>query len=276
MKTLFALTLILVCAAFLVGCGGGEKAEAEKPAAEGQAAAPSATGEYMATTVTDGGTISGRVTYAGEVPPRQKLEVTKDVNVCGKVEHYKEDLIVSSDKGIANVVVKITNISQGKDISTMGESFELDQQGCQFVPHVVMVPVDAELMILNSDGILHNIHTFSSENEPFNKAQPPYLKRMKQTFSKPEIVQVKCDVHAWMSGYIVVAEHPYYAITDENGNFELTDVPAGTYTLEYWQETLGKQTKEVTVTAGGTADGSLEYTAASAALDADESLASLK
>ncbi len=268
-----ALVLILTLALIpWIGCGGGEQKTETKPAAE-QPSASTAAGGYAVISVTNGGSITGRVTYAGQIPEKVKLEVTKDVNVCGKVEHYKEDLVVSSDRGLANVVVSLKSITQGKDLAALGETFELDQKGCMFVPHITLVPVGAELTILNSDGILHNIHTFSSVNEAFNKAQPPYLKKMKATFEKPEIIQVKCDVHAWMSGYIVAADHPYYAITDANGRFEITDVPPGTYTVEYWQEKLGAQSKEVTVEAGAAADASFEFASSTASVATGEKLA---
>ncbi|RMF68641.1 MAG: hypothetical protein D6743_03100, partial [Calditrichaeota bacterium] len=159
MKKVFSLFLGLTLLSFLAACGGGgekteEKAKAEAPA-KASAAAP---GAYETITVTDGGTIKGQVTFAGAIPQKQKLEVTKDVNVCGKITHYKEDLVVSQNHGLANVVVHITNISKGKGLDALGESFVLDQHNCAFEPHVLLVAAGAECTILNSDGILHNIH----------------------------------------------------------------------------------------------------------------------
>lgn len=261
MRKLFGWFVVCTFAAFMVGCGGGEQeteTTGEETAAKKEKRA-AATG-YQATTVTDGGTIAGMVTFTGAIPPKQKLEVTKDVQVCGQKTHYKKDLVVSEEnKGLANVVVKITNISQGKSMDSLGESFELDQNGCEFLPHITLVPAGAELAILNSDGILHNIHTYSEKNSPINMAQPGFRKRMVQTFSEPEVIRVACDVHNWMGAYIVVTGHPYYAKTDDSGNYQLTDVPAGTYTLEFWQQTLGTKTAEVTVTAGGTAEVNMEF-----------------
>ena len=262
MKKLLTLATVLAFAVFAFGCGGGgeESAKADKPMAT-KTAGSTGSGSYVAMDVADGGTIKGTVTFAGAAPAKQKLEVTKDVNVCGKVAHYKEDIIVGSNNGLANVVVKIANISKGKAMDT--GTFELDQNGCAFVPHITVVPAGAECTILNSDKILHNIHTYSEKNAPMNIAQPGFKKRMKQTFKEPETIRVACDVHNWMAGYIVVTEHPYYAVTDANGNFELSGVPAGSYTLEYWQEKLGKQTTQVTVAAGGMAEANLEYTVGS-------------
>jgi plastocyanin len=274
MKKAMALGAAMLLGAFMISCGGGgeEKTSAEKQTAEKPAAMPETSG-YMAMKVTGGGAIKGMVTFAGEIPAKQKLEVTKDVNVCGKQPHFKEDLVVSGSKGLANVVVSIANIAHGKAISAMGASFELDQNGCAFKPHVTLLPAGAELTILNSDNILHNIHTYSEKNPPINMAQPGFKKRMTQSFSQPEVIRVACDVHNWMGAYIVVAAHPYYAMTDANGNFELANVPAGTYTLEYWQETLGKQTKDVTVTDGGVTEANFEFPVGSASVQPSNQLA---
>jgi len=254
-----ALALLVVC--FFFACGGGGETETEEQAAKTPETTPAATGAYQSMAVTDGGTISGQVTFSGPVPEMKKLEVTKDVNVCGKTEHYDRSIVVSENRGLANVVVKITEISQGKEMGS-GE-YVLDQNGCEFKPHVVMVPAGVELKIKNSDGILHNIHTYGSQENSVNKAQPGFQKTIQHTFPKPEIVRVACDVHNWMTGYIVVKGHPYYAVTDESGNYELTDVPPGAYTLEFWQENLGKQTMEVTVEAGAAAEANTEYSVGS-------------
>ncbi len=262
MKKFLPIFAAILIALVAIACGGGGEETAEKETADKPAemAAPSG---YQVMTVANGGTISGIVTYAGAIPQKVKIEKTKDTAICGKTTHYNEDLLVSSRKGVANVVVSIANISEGKGMDSMGSEFVVDQIGCVFVPHVRIVPVGAECTILNSDGILHNIHTFSEKNAPVNIAQPKFKKKITQSFSEAEIFTVKCDVHNWMNGYIVVADHPYYAKTDENGSFELGDVPAGTYTVGYWHETLGKQTMEVTVGEGASADGSLEYAAGS-------------
>lgn len=258
MRNLSASFAILLVALFAIACGGGEETSKQQAAQKTEMPAPSG---YSVVSVTNGSNIAGTVTYAGAIPAKVKLEISKDTAVCGKKPHYNEGLLVSSNKGIANVVVSITNITQGKGMETMGSEFVLDQNGCTFVPHVTIVPEGAECTILNNDGILHNLHTFSEANSPVNIAQPKFKKKITQTFDEAEIFPIKCDVHNWMNGYIVVADNPYYTKTDENGNFELSDVPAGTYTVQYWHETLGTQTVEVTVSAGASADGSTVYAA---------------
>ncbi len=207
-----------------------------------------------------GGSVSGNVTYAGPAAAPKAVEITKDVKICGKADHFDTSLLVSKDKGLANVVVSVVGVEGGRGLESMGASFSIDQNGCKFIPHVSMVPAGSTLEIKNSDGILHNIHTSSELNKAINKAQPRFLKVLKVSFDKAEVVKVACDVHNWMTGYIVVADHPFHAVTDEDGNFEIADIPDGSYAVEYWHETLGKQTGKVTV-AGGAATTSLEFPA---------------
>jgi plastocyanin len=206
---------------------------------------------YETVTVVAGGTVSGTVTYAGTAPAPAKLQVAKDVAVCGKEGHVDESLVVGANKGIKDVVVSIKGVAPGKSMDALGASFVLDQKVCAYKPHVVIVPVNKPLKILNSDGILHNIHTYGKKNPAKNIAQPKFKKELTETFTQPEVIPVKCDVHGWMSAWIVVADHPYYTVTDANGKFTIADVPAGTYSVEFWQEKLGTQTKQVTVAASG-------------------------
>jgi hypothetical protein len=203
----------------------------------------------------DAGSLSGRITYAGAAPPKKKLEITKDKEVCGKGEIYDEALVVGSDKGLKNAVVIVVGAKGGKFAS---QKVELDQKGCQYVPRVVVVPTTGQLDILNSDGILHNIHTQSTTNPAINKAQPKFKKVLTEKFTKPEIIKAACDAHAWMSGWIVATDHPFVAVTDDKGNFAIKDIPPGSYKVEIWHETLGKQVKDVSIKAKEDAKLTLE------------------
>jgi plastocyanin len=203
---------------------------------------------YEAMEVANGGSIVGTVAFAGDAPVPVKLEITKDQAACGKTEKVDESLLVGSDNGLQNVVVSIANIEKGKKMPAEGPT--LDQKDCRYAPHVMISPAGAEVTILNSDGILHNIHTYSEKNPAFNKAQPKFKKKMKESFAEPETVKMTCDAHSWMTGWLVVQGHPYYAVTDEKGMFSLTDVPAGDYELKFWHEVLGETTQKVSVKAG--------------------------
>jgi len=212
-------------------------------------------GSVPVTQAQDAGSLSGRIAYAGSPPPKKKLDVTKDKEVCGKSDIYEEALVVGADKGLKNAVVTVVGAKGGKFAS---QKAELDQKGCQYIPRVVVVPTTGQLDILNSDGILHNIHTSSTANPAINVAQPKFKKVLTQKFTKPEIIKAACDAHGWMSGWIVVTDHPFVAVTDEKGNFAIKDVPPGKYTVEIWHETLGKQVKEVTIKAKEDAKLTLE------------------
>jgi len=159
---------------------------------------------YTAVKVVSGGAVAGTITYSGKAMAPKKLAVTKDTQVCGKVEHVDESLLVGANGGIKNAVVSIKGIKSGKGLETLGTSFVLDQKGCMYTPHVSVVPVNATLKIVNPDGILHNIHTYSQKNPPFNKSQPQFKKEMTTSFAQAELVAAKCDVHGWMSASILV------------------------------------------------------------------------
>jgi len=204
---------------------------------------------YEAEAVSNGGTISGTVKLEGAAPAPKEIQVTKDKQVCGLMKHVEQDLVVGSDGGIANAVVAITDISKGAEMKPTEAKF--DQKGCQYEPHVLAVPAGSTVDVMNSDGILHNIHTYSTKNPPFNMAQPKFKKVIKVTsLSEPEVIKVTCDAHGWMNGWWYVAGNPYFAVTDDKGNFTIKDVPPGDYTVEVWQEKLGKADQKVSVKGG--------------------------
>jgi plastocyanin len=205
-----------------------------------------AAAQYQGGPVSDGGSISGSVKFKGTAPAPKKLDVNKDKEVCGKTPKEDQSLVVNNGN-LANAVVTITDIKKGKAAET--KKVTLDQKGCEYHPHVLAFPAGSTVEILNPDGILHNVHSYSKVNSPFNVAQPKFKKTLDQKVEKPETFEVKCDVHSWMSGWLVATPNPYFSVTDKSGNFKLTDVPPGSYTVEVWHEKLGKNTQKVTVKA---------------------------
>ena len=188
-----------------------------------------------------GGTIEADVKYNG-APVVEKLKVNKDTEKCG-TEAVIEKVVVGGNKGLANAVVSVPGAK-----GTSKAKAVLDQHGCKFVPHVlVMQP--GEIEIKNSDDILHNLHTYSTANPSINKAQPKFKKTMTEKLEKPEFVKVTCDVHSWMLGWVAVVPG-VAAVTDKDGVAKLENVPAGKQKIEVWHETLGKQEKDVEVKAG--------------------------
>lgn len=162
-----------------------------------------------------------------------------------------EDLLIGKKGGVKNAVVYLRGpVIGGRSFDLPTRAPTIDQKGCRFEPHVRIVAVGSNLDLLNSDQILHNFHTYSRTNPSLNKTQPKSLPKMTLTFERPEIFEVRCDIHDWMQAWLVVADHPYYTVTDEEGRFQLTDVPAGDYTLSLWHESLGTRSKRLRVTEG--------------------------
>jgi len=211
--------------------------------------------QYKGGDVKDGGSISGTVKFKGTAPAPKKLDVGKDKEVCDKSPKLDQSLIVK-DGNLANAVVTITDIKSGKKIDA--KKVTLDQNGCEYKPHVLAFVAGTAVEILNPDGILHNVHSYSKVNSPFNQAQPKFKKSLEVKIEKPEVVEVKCDVHGWMHGWLVATATPYFTVTDGSGSFKLTDVPAGSYTVEVWHEKLGKSTQKVTVKAKEEAKATFE------------------
>ncbi len=198
-----------------------------------------------------GGTVEVAVTYNG-APVVEKLKINKDTQQCG-TEAEVDRVMVGSNKGLANAVVSVPT---AKGAPRMVKA-TVDQHGCKFVPHVsAMMP--GELELKNSDGILHNIHTYSTVNPSINKAQPKFKKVMTEKLEKPEFVKLTCDVHSWMLGWVAVLPTPFFGVTDANGTAKIENVPAGKQSIEVWHETLGKQTREVEVKAGQVAKVGIE------------------
>ena len=205
---------------------------------------------YEGGDVSNGGTITGTVKLVGDVPAAKTLRVDKDQATCGHDDLPSEALMVSGDSSVQNAVVSITNISKGKKFE--GGTPSLDQKGCVFIPHVSMIPQGSSIELLNSDDVMHNLHSWSMKNTAFNEGVAAHGS-ISKTFEFPETVKVTCDVHKWMTSWLIVQANPYYVLTDASGNYKLDGVPAGTYTVQAWQESLGKATQEVTVAAGGEA-----------------------
>ncbi len=204
------------------------------------------------------GAVAGTVKFAGEAPPPKVLHPTVDHAVCGSEPRRSKELLLSSSGGVKDAVVFIADERlEGWRSAT---TFQIDQRRCVFVPRVLIVPPGSTVEILNSDGILHNFHTLSTLNPRLNLGQPGRARPLRVTFQHPEIIPVKCDLHGEgvMRAWIVVASHPYYALTDDEGRFRLPDVPQGPHTLGVWHEVLG--TRRVPVTVGASGDVTVTVT----------------
>ena len=235
--SVFACAIAL---AALAACSGDSSKSAE-PASP--AAAPDAKKVDAATA----SAIKGKVLLEGTPPENPVLKMGSDP-ACGTAE-VRAESYVAENGALQNVFVHIKDGLGNKYLfDTPAEPAKLDQKGCRYVPHVLGVRVSQPLEVSNSDQTLHNVHGMPQTNREFNHGQP--IAGMKHTvaFSSPEVmVPFKCDVHAWMSAYVGVVSHPYFAVTGKEGTFELQTIPPGTYTIEAWHEKLGRQTQTVTL-----------------------------
>lgn len=196
--------------------------------------------------------VKGVVKFAGPVPKLARIDMSQDP-LCAKAHSTPattEEVVVGGGGGLANVVVYVSDGLSSHDFQPPQQPATLEQKGCQYKPHVLAMQAGQKLDVVNSDETTHNIHPIPNNNREWNMTQPHGM-ALEQTFTREEIaVPVKCNIHPWMKGYVAVFKHPYFAVSDKNGEFELKGLPPGTYTITAWQEKLGTQTQKVSVGAG--------------------------
>ncbi len=210
----------------------------------------------LAATAEAGGAVTGTVAFKGTPPPRQHVNFGGEkacALIHGDAPPEIETLIVNDNGTLRWTLVYLKDAAAGA-YTPSSEPVVYSQKGCVFVPHVAAVMAGQPVEVCNDDALLHNVRAQSKQGQSFNLAQPVQGMKTRRVLSKPEIgIPLKCDVHFWMVAYLHVLPHPFFAVTAADGRFTLPDVPAGTYTLEAWHETLGVQIQPVTVTDGGTA-----------------------
>jgi plastocyanin len=200
-------------------------------------------------------TVTGTITFTGTPPPPRPLDMAADP-ACAKkhtTPALNEMLVLGTGNTMGNIIVWVSKgLPAGKTYPAPTAPVVLDQNGCQYKPHVMAIMVGQPYKILNSDGILHNVHALPKINAAFNKPMPATVKEATVKFDKAEaIFNIKCDVHPWMNASIGVFAHPFYAVTGPDGKFTISGLDAGTYEITAWHERLGTQTASVTVGATG-------------------------
>jgi plastocyanin len=233
------LGLIVWVSALAAACGGGGPESSAPPA-------PTVSPVNAETA----GNITGRIIFEGTPPKPGIIRMDSDTNCvqAGTAPTDETIALVGGDGALENVFVYVKDGLGTLRFPIPSTPVVLDQKGCQYVPHVLGVQVGQNLEILNSDPTLHNVHAVPKANQEFNMGQPlPGIKHTHQFSTREVMVPFKCDVHPWMSAWVGVLDHPYFAVTGVDGSFSLEGLPPGTYTIEAWHETLGTQTQSVTI-----------------------------
>jgi hypothetical protein len=205
--------------------------------------------------------IAGKVVYKGEAPKPATIKMNADP-YCEATHGNKvtsEEVLVNADGTLRNVFVYVKQGVAGR-YPASNEPAVIDQNGCTYRPRVQGMLVGQPLVIRNSDDTLHNIHCLAELNAAFNLGQPVRGMESKRVFTQPEVMmRFKCDVHPWMTGYIGVLEHPFFAVTGDSGAFKLEKLPAGQYLIEAWHEKYGTKQQTVTLANDETKTISFEF-----------------
>ena len=212
--------------------------------------------KYKGGAVKNGGVIQGSVIFEGMVPTLKVAIPEKDRSVCGN-DREGPALIVGPNKGVRDVIVYLNKIKKGKPWAKPAKAAVLRNVKCRFDPHV-QVMRKGKLTVVSEDPILHNTHGFYGKRTAFNMALPKQGERNEASLRRTGLARMECDAHAWMRAYVYVARNPYWAITDDDGAFSLTDVPPGKYTLVATQGHVKTVEVPVTVKDGGEAVMTIE------------------
>ena len=247
------LAAVAVCA-LAAACGGGEAPNATAPAAEPASTAGAAAG------ATGTASLAGKVSFDGTAPAPDKVKLNADPKCAAMHKEGLERAVIHvKDGGLADVLVYVKSGISGT-YPPPAEPALLDQKGCDYTPHMLAMRAGQPLKIRNSDDTLHNIHPRPTVNAEFNIGQPRQGMESTKQFDKPEVmIPVGCDVHPWMRAYISVLAHPFYAVSNEDGTFEIKGLPAGEYEIEAYHGKLKSQTQKISVRDGEAAKLSFAF-----------------
>jgi plastocyanin len=258
MSTRASLAVTALIGLSLSACGGGAKEEAPPPPAPAASAAAPAAAAGGASA--GSASISGKISFEGTAPAPEKIKTSADPK-CQAMHPtgLERQNVDASGGGLKDVLVYVKSGVTGT-YPAPTEPVLLDQHGCMYTPHIITVQAGQPLKIRNSDDTLHNIHPKPAVNQEFNIGQPRQGMESTKTFDKPEVpIPVGCDVHPWMRSYIAVLNHPFFAVTKEDGTYEIKGLPPGDYEIEAWHEKLKTQTQKITVKDGDKAKADFAY-----------------
>ncbi|PYP89519.1 MAG: hypothetical protein DMF61_02285 [Blastocatellia bacterium AA13] len=272
LKRIMILWMAIFMAAFLiVACGPKKKKAADESDKTEETKKPA----YKSNG--DEGTVTGKIMLTGAAPAPKRIDMGQDAK-CGEANSNPQtETYMVSDGKVQNVFVYLKGGPADKyEYPVPSESAELDQRGCRYNPHVLGVQAKQDIKITNSDATTHNIHPTPTKNQEWNESQAPGSGAKDKSFSRPEtLIKVKCNVHPWMTAYIGVLGHSFYAVSGKDGSFTIKNVPPGDYTLVTWHEDLGEQTQKIKVTAKGSVTQDVTYNAKTAYLPTSMNMATV-
>jgi plastocyanin len=240
--------------ALLAGCSEKNKLE--------QSANSLPTPVFFKVDPSTAGFVGGTLRFKGKRPPPKAIDMS-DEPACVEAHHgkaYDESLVVNKSGALANAFVYVKSGLEGKRFEIPATPVTIDQSGCWFRPRVMGIQAGQALQVINSDPVTHNIHPMGQTNREWNHSQGSGDPPISRKFIKPEImIPVKCNIHSWMHAFIGVLDHPYFAVSKDDGSFEIKNLPPGTYTIAVWQEKLGTQERQVTVGPLGKAEANFTY-----------------
>jgi hypothetical protein len=211
---------------------------------------------YEVIPVNQGGELIGTIKFKGDPPSNPSHQVVNNLDFCGSTVLEETFLVNPENRGLENVVVSFEDIQQGK--KPLFSTVVIENRHCHFVPHVQAGMVGDSYEIRNLDPVLHNTHLHMEESTLMNVAMPPGGKNIKKSLLQAGIINVKCDAHKFMQGWISVRDNPYFAVTDKNGNYKISGIPPGKYKIKVWHEGLPGTEKEVTIFSDKKTELSLE------------------
>lgn len=254
----------------VASCGGSDEkppaapskapAESDAPQAPSTPSVPKPKGPRGPIDPAKTGTITGVVVFDGTAPERKTLSTNTGGCPAHTAPLLTEDVVVENGK-LANVFVHIKDGLAGWDLPPLApDSVDMNQHGCQYVPHVLGMRTGGKLLVKNSDPTTHNVNIRTKASDAMNPLQPPGGKAVEWSPSKKELgVPFECNLHPWMRSYVCVVDDPWFAVSATDGAFTLSGVPPGDYVLEAWHEKYGKKTANVALEPGGNATATFTF-----------------